>query len=202
MSKLEKHLQKTTEEYTMIHVRSVNDVYVVNGRYAIVKDVTDTYRVISLVRQPYRELAGRTSPLGLTYSFDRAGRGADYKGTYNQYQLAKLVELHGSPIRGSALDKLQLDGAIVFDNGLGKRDLSGLPRYNNRHLDPEKGGWIIATVTPDGLLFGSKPKVHTDSGAAEAELQRLATVALGTEFVLMKAVKTAVSQTVQTKIFR
>jgi len=57
------------------------------------------------------------------------------------------------------------------------------------------------TVSTEGLLFGTKPKVHLDPTAAEAELERLASASPGTEFVLLKAVKTAVTQTVQTRSF-
>jgi hypothetical protein len=77
----------------------------------------------------------------------------------------------------------------------------GMPYQGNTRLDPTQGGWIIATVTPQGLLFGSKPKVHLSYAAADAELERLASVSPGTEFVLLKAVKTAVTQTVQTRSF-
>jgi hypothetical protein len=80
-------------------------------------------------------------------------------------------------------------------------DLMGMPYLDNIRLDPTQGGWIIATVTPQGLLFGSKPKVHLSYAAADAELERLASVSPGTEFVLLKAVKTAVTQTVQTRTF-
>jgi hypothetical protein len=80
-------------------------------------------------------------------------------------------------------------------------DLMGMPYLDNTQLDSTRGGWIIATVTPKGLLFGTKPKVHLDPTAAEAELERLASVSPGTEFVLLKAVKTAVTQTVQTRSF-
>lgn len=191
----------------MIHVRSEADIYVLNDRYAVVRDVTNTYRVVSLVRVPYRELAGRDSLSGLSYVFDRTGRGQFYKESYNQSQLAGLVAQYGKRPTQTILDQLRSHGAVSIAQdvrvhaGTKPSDLSGLPRFDNRHLDPQKGGWIIATVTKDGLLFGSKPKVHINQGAAEAELQRLATVSPGTEFVLMKAVKTAVTQVVQTKEF-
>lgn len=208
MSKLEKHLKKTTEEYNMIHVRSEADIHNLNNRYVVVKDVLGTYRVVSLVRKPYRELQPRESIGGPSYVFNRTGMNPSWdKTSYNQAQLANMVKQYGKKVDQVTLSFLKKDGTVSvaedarIHEGTKPSDFAGLPRFDNHQLDPQKGGWIIATVTKDGLLFGSKPKVHTNQGAAEAELQRLATVSPGTEFVLMKAVKTAITQTVQTKEF-
>ncbi|MCA1800317.1 MAG: hypothetical protein LC650_03400 [Actinobacteria bacterium] len=116
-----------------------------------------------------------------------------------------MVIRYGKPPTDLQLSKLQ-ERAVRFqvnpNHALEPGDLQGIPTMINNHvLDPQKGGWVIATVTATGLLFGTKPKVHTNQGAAEAELQRLATVSPGTEFVLLKATKTAITQTVQTKTF-
>lgn len=189
----------------MIHARSTKDIRVVNSRYAIVLDVNKNYRVVSLVRTPFRELAARYTSMGMSYVFDREGRGPFYKQSYNQPELEVLYTTRGLAATESQLAGL-VGGAVRVDSyhtpaaALVKGALEGMP-YNNHQLDPQRGGWVIATVTENGLLFGSKPKVHRDQGAAEAELQRLATVSPGTEFVLLKATKTAITQTVQTKTF-
>ena len=188
----------------MINVRNANDICVVNNRYAIIRDFNGDYRVVSLVRTPYRELQPRHGSSGMSYAFNRTGTSSVWNKTnYSQGQLATMFTRHGVQPKPSVLADLQTHGAIKLHNAAGAQgniDLSGMP-YNNNQLDPVNGGWVIATVTTDGLLFGTKPKVHRNQDAAEAELQRLATVSPGTEFVLLKATKAAITQTVQTRNF-
>lgn len=50
-------------------------------------------------------------------------------------------------------------------------------------------GYVIATVTKNGLLFGSQPKIHLTETEADAELIRLAGVKPGTQFVSLKITK-------------
>lgn len=190
-------------------INSVNDIRVVNGRYALIPSAQGI-RVVSLVRKPYAELQSRIDSANqLNYYFARSVNS--YREHFSQSSLARLMSSSSSrPATPQQRADLLASGIFrerheavevpLSSAGIGKSELAGIPS-NNTQLDPQKGGWIIATVTPTGLLFGSKPKVHTNAGAAEAELQRLATVSPGTEFVLLKAVKTAVTQTVQTKVF-
>lgn len=198
-----------------IRVNSATDIAVLNNRYAVIRDVNGIYRVVSLVRSPATELQPRTTGGGISYVFNRTGTGPSWdKQSYNQQQLAGLITRYG---KAPAADQMIELSSIVqglgprpnnpwkttdvrMSAGIGKSDIAGMP-FLNTQLDPQKGGWVIATVTPEGLLFGSKPKVHTNEGAANAELQRLATVSPGTEFVLLKATKTAITQTVQTRTF-
>lgn len=191
-----------------IFVRRVDDIHVVNHRYALIQDTSGTWRVVSLVRKTFRELQARKSINGLSYSFDRTGLSPSYsKECYNQPQLQCMARSYGRTVSSVVLEGLLKDGVIRVEQdvrihtGTKPYDMSGLPRFDNYQIDPDNGGWIIATITEDGLLFGSKPKVHTVRGDAEAELQRLASVSQGTEFVLLKAVKTAVSQTIKIKTF-
>jgi hypothetical protein len=133
----------------------------------------------------------------------------DRKDWFGQRRLMSLTKRFAKKPTQSELEKL----AQLLKFGRGRHgaddrkpvmmpsDLMGMPYLDNTRLDPNQGGWIIATVTPQGLLFGSKPKVHLSYAAADAELERLASVSPGTEFVLLKAVKTAVTQTVQTRTF-
>ena len=190
----------------MIQAKSLQDVSVLNNRYAVIRDTQGTYRVVSLVREPYRELQARENSGGISYVFNRTGANPSWdKSSYDQQALARMVTRYGKPPTNLQLNKLQ-ERAVRFqvnpNHPLEPGDLQGIPTMiNNHQLDPNKGGWVIATVTATGLLFGTNPKVHTALMSASAELERLASVSPGTEFVLLKAVKTAVSHSVQTKTF-
>jgi hypothetical protein len=182
---------------------------VLNQRYAVVPDVQGILRVVSLLGEKARELQPRGTHDNVSYAFNRTGIGINLKDSYSQRRLRSVVERYGKKPTESELEKLaQL---LKFGRGhpwlearkpvMMPSDVMGMPYLDNTQLDSTRGGWIIATVTPKGLLFGATPKVHLDPTAAEAELERLASVSPGTEFVLLKAVKTAVTQTVQTRSF-
>lgn len=47
-------------------------------------------------------------------------------------------------------------------------------------------GYVIATQTKDGLIFGSKPKVHPSLQSAKDEMLRLATLNPGVKFIRLK----------------
>jgi hypothetical protein len=182
---------------------------VLNQRYAVVPDVQGILRVVSLLREKARELQPRGTHDNVSYAFSRTMHATDRKDWFGQRRLMSLTKRYGKKPTQSELEKLaQL---LKFGRGhpwlearkpvMMPSDVMGMPYLDNTQLDSTRGGWIIATVTPKGLLFGAKPKVHLDPTAAEAELERLASVSPGTEFVLLKAVKTAVTQTVQTRSF-
>ena len=192
---------------------------VLNQRYAVVPDVQGILRVVSLLGAVARELQPRGPHSNVTYAFNRTGIGINLKDSYSQRRLRSVVERYGKPATSTERSKIcglvkcvnpwkdyqsanqALTVEQLYCQTVEPGDLMGMPYLDNTRLDPNQGGWIIATVTPQGLLFGSKPKVHLDPTAAEAELERLASVSPGTEFVLLKAVKTAVTQTVQTRTF-
>jgi len=182
---------------------------VLNQRYAVVPDVQGILRVVSLLGEKARELQPRGTRDNVSYAFSRTMHATDRKDWFGQRRLMSLTKRFAKKPTQSELEKL----AQLLKFGRGRHgaddrkpvmmpsDLMGMPYLDNIRLDPTQGGWIIATVTPQGLLFGSKPKVHLSYAAADAELERLASVSPGTEFVLLKAVKTAVTQTVQTRTF-
>jgi len=165
--------------------------------------------VVSLLGEKARELQPRGTRDNVSYAFSRTMHATDRKDWFGQRRLMSLTKRYGKKPTQSELEKL----AQLLKFGRGRHgaddrkpvmmpsDLMGMPYLDNTRLDPTQGGWIIATVTPQGLLFGSTPKVHKDEDSAFAELQRLVHTAPGTEFVLFKAVKTAVTQTVQTRTF-
>jgi hypothetical protein len=192
-----------------IQTASLKDIYIVSNRYAIIKDTDGLYRVVSLVRHPANELLQRDTLSGISYTFDRFGNG--YKNSYNQHDLKNLSRSYGKAPTGLQYQWLKERGVVtvvvdVVDVKLANtRDgFDGIPTPGHSvfELDPNKGGWIIATIAPSGtLLFSTRPKVHLTRRSAKAELDRLAEAAPGNEFVLFKAEMTAVSNTVQTKIF-
>ncbi len=47
-------------------------------------------------------------------------------------------------------------------------------------------GYVIATQTKDGLIFGSKPKVHLTLQDVKVEMLRLATLNPGVKFIRLK----------------
>ena len=182
---------------------------VLNQRYAVVPDVQGILRVVSLLREKARELQPRGTHDNVSYAFSRTMHATDRKDWFGQRRLMSLTKRYGKKPTQSELEKL----AQLLKFGRGRHgaddrkpvmmpsDVPAMPYLDKTQLDSTRGGWIIATVTPKGLLFGATPKVHLDPTAAEAELERLASVSPGTEFVLLKAVKTAVTQTVQTRTF-
>jgi len=182
---------------------------VLNQRYAVVPDVQGILRVVSLLGEKARELQPRGTHDNVSYAFSRTMHATDRKDWMNQRRLMSFTKRYGKKPTQSELEKLaQL---LKFGQGhptnddrkpvMMPSDVPAMPYLDNTQLDSTRGGWIIATVTPKGLLFGATPKVHLDPTAAEAELERLASVSPGTEFVLLKAVKTAATQTVQTRSF-
>jgi hypothetical protein len=193
----------------MITVASINDIVVITkDRYAIVKDTAGVYRVVSLLRTTASELGwydrGSFGKLDRTYTFCRSGCGR--KEIFGQFQLKQAVQNYGKPATPAQLVKLSrvvyINKATTQDIKMataGKTDFNGLP--SRTQLDPVQGGWIIAAVGPGGLVFGTTPKVHISRLAAEAELERLASLAPGTEFVLFKAAKIAKSSAVVTRTF-
>ena len=184
-----------------IRVLNLDEARVLNHRHAIVRDIQGVLRVVSLLGERPNELRPRGPHSNVSYTFDRFGTGT--QRSYNQQQLEAVHRIYCKPptrieyARLLGFVKTEARKPLMVETG----DLMGMPYLDNTRLDPNQGGWIIATVTPQGLLFGSKPKVHLSYAAADAELERLASVSPGTEFVLLKAVKTAVTQTVQTRTF-
>ena len=192
----------------MIPAHTGHDVKVLNNRYAVVKDVRGIYRVVSLVRTPYKELAARYSGGDICYTFDRTGTNYN-KTSYGQRALQNLVNLHGKPPTPEALIILQQQAVrfnSIVDVALSRSkpsDLKGTPTLiSNKELHPAVGGWIIATASNKGLVFGTHPKVHLNHEVACVELTRLANAHPGKEFVLFKADRTATVAAVQTKVFQ
>ena len=189
-----------------MQINSLNNIRVLYGRYAIIADVDGVFRVVSLVRLPARELQPNDAQCGRSYSFDERGTG--YKTNFGQRSLKNMAADRGQAPNDVQLRLLTERGVVtVIDDvkmsSVGRGSLDGLPTpINNRLLHPVKGGWVIGTVTVSGIDFSSQPKVHLDRGAAVAELDRLAKGFPGTEFVLFKADKTAVANSVQTKTFQ
>jgi hypothetical protein len=193
----------------MITVASINDIVVITkDRYAIVKDTAGVYRVVSLLRTTASELGwydrGSFGKLDRTYTFCRSGCGR--KEIFGQFQLKRAVQNYGKPATPALLVKLSrvvyINKATTQDIKMattGKNDFNGLPL--NTQLDPVKGGWIIASVGPGGLVFGTTPKVHISKIVGETELARLASIAPGTEFVLFKAASIAKASAVVTHTF-
>jgi len=184
-----------------IRVLNLDEARVLNHRHAIVRDIQGVLRVVSLLGERPNELRPRSPHSNVSYTFDRFGTGT--QRSYNQLQLEAAHRIYCKP--PTRIEYARLLGFVKTEARkplmVETSDLMGMPYLDNTRLDPTQGGWIIATVTPQGLLFGSKPKVHLSYAAADAELERLASVSPGTEFVLLKAVKTAVTQTVQTRSF-
>ncbi len=185
-----------------IKVSSRNDIKVLNNRYAVCYAVNGQWRVVSLVSSPYRELASRYTSLGLSYVFNRTGQyGAWHKESFNQAQLSSLVTRYGKPVSNDQYSKMVRDGAVVAINEPVRQVSTGTGKTAFAPLSTFGGGYVIATVTDTGLLFGSKPKVHATQDLAEAELERLANVSPGTEFVMLKAQKAARAATVTVREF-
>jgi len=184
-----------------IRVLNLDEARVLNHRHAIVRDIQGVLRVVSLLGERPNELRPSSPHSNVSYTFDRFGTGT--QRSYNQQQLEAVHRIYCKPptrieyARLLGFVKTEARKPLMVETG----DLMGMPYLDNTRLDPNQGGWIIATVTPQGLLFGSTPKVHKDEDSANAELQRLVHTAPGTEFVMFKAVKTAVTQTVQTRTF-
>jgi hypothetical protein len=184
-----------------IRVLNLDEARVLDHRHAIVRDIQGVLRVVSLLGERPNELRPRSPHSNVSYTFDRFGTGT--QRSYNQQQLEAVHRIYCKPptrieyARLLGFVKTEARKPLMVETG----DLMGMPYLDNTRLDPNQGGWIIATVTPQGLLFGSTPKVHKDEDSANAELQRLVHTAPGTEFVMFKAVKTAVTQTVQTRTF-
>lgn len=185
-----------------IKVSERNNIKVLNNRYAVCYDIDGQWRVVSLVSTPYRELAARRTSLGLSYVFNRTGQyGAWHKESFNQAELSSLVTRYGKAVTNDQYSRMVRAGAVVAINepvrqvttGTGKTVFAGQSTFT--------GGYVIATVTDTGLLFGSKPKVHATQDLAEAELERLANVSPGTEFVMLKAQKAARAATVTVREF-
>jgi len=185
-----------------IKISERNDISVLNNRYAVCYDIDKRYRVVSLVSSPHRELQGRHTGGGLSYVFNRTGTGASfYKESYNQAELARLVTRYGKNVTNDQYSRMVQDGAVVAINEPVRQVSTGTGKTAFAPLSTFGGGYVIAIVTDTGLLFGSKPKVHATQDLAEAELERLANVSPGTEFVMLKAQKAARAATVTVREF-
>lgn len=210
----------------MITVNSSADVHNINNRYAIVKDTFGVYRVISLMTNPPRELASKidtyfTYALTVGYSM-RAPTDWSRPQRFNQQQLADLIAYwqQDTVTAASQKEAQQLVNKLVAkcvifvctkvpgqsEQQSDQHQPANVPTgrcmpVSVLALDPQAGGWVIATVSDKGLLFSSKPKVHTDLVSAETELKRLAQLQPGTEFVLFKAVQSVVVDAMKTKTF-
>jgi hypothetical protein len=193
-------------QHNYIPVKSLNNIRVLYGRYAIVVDANSVYRVVSLVRSPARELQPSDAQGGLSYSFDERGTG--YKTNFGQRSLKHMADDRGSTPNDVQLRFLTERGVVTVINDVKmsnvmRGDLDGLPTpINNRLLHPVNGGWVIGTVTVSGIDFSSQPKVHHSRPEAVTELGRLAKGFAGTEFVLFKVDMTATAVGVQTKTFQ
>ena len=193
-------------QHNQIRIDSHNSIRVIKSRYALVIDINNVYRVVSLVRHPARELQPRETTGGYAYSFDRTGTG--YKESFSQQDLKHMAWSVGREPTAAQVLLLTEHGVVtvvkdVKMSSVMRGDLDGLPTpINNKHLHTEAGGWIIGTVTVGGIDFSPQPKVHLDRGAAVAELKRLAVAHPTTEFVLFKSEMTAVVKTLQVKTFQ
>lgn len=170
----------------MITTNSATNIRKVND-YFLVLDVNDQVRVITKTGGPIRELGfiGTGNFNDRSYKFNPT-RIPGISQKYNQQALREVFS--GSiPTSRSEREQLAFYGVVRI-----RLDSQSKQAPLNQSLDPQRGGYIIAQVNQDGSISpGKTPRIHTTVISADAELERLANEFPGTEYVMLKAVKTA-----------